>query len=109
MLSDDQKSDLKLIDNSLNITDTKYKPLWEKWEQLYESEHDKAYLEKRKKAERSALFIPLTYSTVSIADSVFTTSFFGNGNPIGLKVPNLSHSLFMHTTKWKLKKTNTSL
>lgn len=82
MLSEDQQSDLKLIDNSLNVTDTKYKPLWQKWEQLYESEHDKSYVEKRKKAERSFLFIPLTYSTVSIADSVFTTSFFGNGNPI---------------------------
>jgi hypothetical protein len=82
MLSEDQKSDLKLIDNSLNVTDTKYKPLWKKWEQLYESEHDKEYVKKRKKQDRNHIFIPLTYSTISIADSVFTTSFFGNGNPI---------------------------
>jgi len=82
MLTDDQKSDLALIDKSLAIIDTNYKPLWQKWERLYRSEHDKAYIEKRKKQERNHLFIPLTYSTVSIADSVFTTSFFSNGNPI---------------------------
>ena len=84
MLTDEQKRDLKLVNDAFDKIDSKYKPNWLEYERMYESEHTAAYKKATEEQDRNSIFIPLTYSTISIADSVFTTSFFSQGNPIEL-------------------------
>ncbi len=61
-----------------------FKPLWEECERMYQSEHSEKYLTLAKEQNRNHIFIPLTYSTINIANSTFCNAFFANGNPIEL-------------------------
>lgn len=77
--------DKSLIDDAFNALDSKehgYKLKWMEYEKIYRSEHDKALLDRAADEDRSALFIPTAYTTVEIANAVFSSSFFGNEFPI---------------------------
>ena len=81
MLSDEQSRDLSLIKKAFEKTAT-YEGDWLEYERMYKSVHTQEFLDAAAEQDRNAIFIPLTYSTVNIAQSVFTTSFFSQGNPI---------------------------
>jgi len=83
MLDKKHRADLKLITNAFSKIKT-YEASWLEYERMYNSLHTKKFLDAAKENDRNAIFIPLTYSTVNIADAVFTTAFFSNGNPIEL-------------------------
>lgn len=67
-----------------------YKSEWLEYERMYNSTHSKKYLEATKEQDRNSIFIPLTYSTINIANSIFTNAFFSNGNPI--EITNVGES-----------------
>jgi len=81
MNSKAQKASLKLIKKAFTKLKT-YETSWLDYERMYKSQHTRAFLDLAKEQERNAIFIPLTYSTINIADSVFTSAFFSTGNPI---------------------------
>lgn len=73
---------LKLINAAFDKIQSNYKGQWEEYERMYESRHTQAFLDAAKEQERNAVFIPLTYSTINIAESVFESAFFSKGNPV---------------------------
>ena len=81
MLNDAQTRDLALIKKAFEKIAT-YEGDWLEYERMYKSVHTQDFLNAAAEQDRNAIFIPLTYSTVNIAESVFTTSFFSQGNPI---------------------------
>jgi hypothetical protein len=83
LLNKADKADLKLITNSFSKTKL-YEAAWLEYERMYESRHTQQFLDDAKENERNAIFIPLVYSTINIADAVFTSAFFSSGNPIEL-------------------------
>jgi len=89
MLNDEQTRDLGLIKKAFEKI-APYEAAWLEYERMYKSVHTQAFLDAAAEQDRNAIFIPLTYSTVNIADSVFTTSFFSQGNPI--EILNLGDS-----------------
>lgn len=76
--------DFEQITKAFEKIDNNYKSKWVEFERMYNSTHSKAFLKMTKESDRNAIFIPLTYSTVNIANSIFTNAFFANGNPIEL-------------------------
>ncbi len=67
----------KLFAKQELLTDT-----WLESERLYKAEHSEEQLDKLKKKKRSKLFIPAIRNTTNIIKAIFTTAFFGSGNPI---------------------------
>ncbi len=84
-LSKKQKRNLSLIKKAFEKIDSNYSTKWKEWERMYSSVHSKKFLELAKEQDRNALFIPLTYSTLNIANSIFTSAFFSQGNPIDIE------------------------
>lgn len=74
--------DLSLIKKAYEKIDTIYKKKWQEYERMYNSIHSDEFLKSAKEQDRNALFIPLTYSTVNIANSIFANAFFSASNPI---------------------------
>lgn len=74
--------DLSLIKKAYEKIDTIYKKKWQEYERMYNSVHSDEFLKAAKEQDRNALFIPLTYSTINIANSIFANAFFSSGNPI---------------------------
>lgn len=73
---------LKLINKAFDKINSNYKGHWEEYERMYDSRHTQEFLDAAKEQERNAVFIPLTYSTINIAESVFESAFFSQGNPV---------------------------
>lgn len=82
MLNKTQKRSLSLLNKSFDRMNSNYTTKWTDYERMYNSEHTKEFMDLALEQERNSIFIPLTYSTINIADSVFTTSFFSQGNPL---------------------------
>ena len=78
----DKDRNLTLINKAFDKIESKYKGDWEEYERMYESRHTEEFLTAAAEQERNAVFIPLTYSTINIAESVFESAFFANGNPV---------------------------
>lgn len=81
----DNKEDLNRINKAFDKVD-KQIPLWLKYERYYNAQHKKEQFDKLDKLGRSKLFIPTTRNIVNIIRSIFSTSFFSQGNPIELSV-----------------------
>lgn len=77
--------DLRLIREAFDKIENNYKKKWIEYENMYNSIHPDEYLSFAKRSDRNAIFIPLTYSTINIANSIFTNAFFASGNPIELR------------------------
>jgi len=82
VLNSKQKHSLSLLNKSFERMKSNYTTKWTDYERMYNSEHTKEFLDLALEQDRNTIFIPLTYSTINIADSVFTTSFFSQGNPL---------------------------
>ena len=59
--------------------------IWLNNERLYNSQHTEKTLKKLSKKKRSKLFIPAIRNTTNIIKAIFSTAFFGAGNPIEIK------------------------
>ncbi|MCK5111071.1 MAG: hypothetical protein KAQ94_06075 [Arcobacteraceae bacterium] len=59
--------------------------IWLDNERLYNSKHTKEQFKKLKKKKRSKVFVPAIRNTTNIIKAIFSTAFFGAGNPIELK------------------------
>lgn len=79
--------DLQQINKAFEKVE-KYKDIWLEYERYYNAKHTKEQLAKLEKLGRSKLFIPTTRNIVNIIRSIFSTSFFSQGNPIELSVNN---------------------
>lgn len=79
--------DLQLLNNAFDKVDN-YIPTWLEYERYYDAKHTKAQFDKLDKLGRSKLFIPTTRNIVNIIRSIFSTSFFSQGNPLELSVTN---------------------
>lgn len=79
---DDKERGLQLITKAFDKIKSNYQGAWEEYERMYDSRHTQAFLDAAKEQERNAVFIPLTYSTINIAESVFESAFFSQGNPV---------------------------
>ena len=84
MLNDKQKRSLSLLKKSFDKMTSNYITKWTDYERMYNSEHTQEFLQAAKDQDRNAVFIPLTYSTINIADSIFASAFFSQGNPVEL-------------------------
>lgn len=76
--------DLQLSEKAFNVMKSNYHNEWIKLEKLYNSKHDKAFIELAKEQERSHMFVPLAKSTLDILEAVFVEAFFSVGNPISI-------------------------
>ena len=74
--------DLKLSSVAFSAIESNYHDDWKDLELLYRSKHSKEFIELAEEQERSHLFIPLGKSTIDILDSIFSSAFFGAGNPL---------------------------
>ncbi len=74
-------SRVKLIKESFSRI-ALYRESWLEYERMYRSVHSPDYLSLTQKQERNSLFVPLTFSTINIANSTFCNAFFSSNNPI---------------------------
>jgi hypothetical protein len=83
MMDENKDKDLVRFDN-LFLKQKLYEDTWIESERLYNAKHTDDQLEKLKKKKRSKLFIPAIRNTANIIKAIFTTAFFGAGNPLEL-------------------------
>lgn len=81
------KDNLALLNTAFTKLEP-YKTKWLEYERYYDAKHTKEQFDKLEKLGRSKLFIPTTRNIVNIIRSIFSTSFFSQGNPIELSVTN---------------------
>lgn len=78
----------------------KYTPIWLDFERYYNAKHTEKQFRKLEKLGRSKLFIPVTRNIINIIRSIFSTSFFSQGNPIELSVTSAdSNEKMQHLNK----------
>ena len=77
-------NDLKKIDELFLAQDNYLKDVWLENERLYRAKYTNEQLKKLNRKRRSSLFIPTIRNTVNIIRAIFSTAFFGAGNPIEL-------------------------
>lgn len=91
--------DFQLLKTAFEKVD-KYIPTWLEYERYYNAKHTKEQFDKLDKLGRSKLFIPTTRNIVNIIRSIFSTSFFSQGNPLELSVTNAeSNEKMAHLNK----------
>lgn len=94
-----KNEDLSRINKAFDKLEN-YIPTWLEYERYYNAKHTQKQLEKLDKLGRSKLFIPTTRNIVNIIRSIFSTSFFSQGNPIELSVTNAdSNEKMAHLNK----------
>jgi len=94
-----KNTDLELI-NKAFIKQEKYHYKWNEYERYYNAEHTKNRIRKLERLGRSRLFIPITRNIINIIRSIFSTSFFSQGNPIELSVTRAgSNELMEHLNR----------
>lgn len=99
MTDPNKNEDLAQINKAFTKVD-EYIPKWLEYERYYNAKHTKEQLNKLEKLGRSKLFIPTTRNIVNIIRSIFSTSFFSQGNPIELSVSNAdSNEKMAHLNK----------
>ncbi len=91
--------DFQLLKTAFDKVDN-YIPTWLEYERYYNAKHTKEQFDKLDKLGRSKLFIPTTRNIVNIIRSIFSTSFFSQGNPLELSVTNAeSNEKMAHLNK----------